>query len=69
MKAASKAKCSQHDEKYGEKKSRDEEADVPLESFVLVFCSLDLIDPGGVKIKNQGQVHIHRTLADKGGWF
>lgn len=70
VKAASKAKCSQYDEKYGwKKKSRDEEGDVPLGSFDLAFCSIDFVDPAGVKIKNQGHVHIHRALAEEGGWF
>lgn len=64
MKAASKAKCSQHDEKYGWEKSRDEEEDVPLGSFDLAFCSIDFVDPDGVKTKNQGQ-----ALAEGGGWF
>lgn len=70
MKAASKAKRSQHDEKYGWKnKSGDEEGDVPLGSFDLEFCTVDFIDPDGVKIKKQGQVHIHGALAEEGGWF
>lgn len=71
MKAACKAKCSQQDKKYvGAKgQSRDEEGNVPLGSLDLVFFSIDFTDPDGVNIKNQGQVHIHRALAEEGGWF
>lgn len=65
MKAACKAKCSQHDEKYGGGQSRDEEGDVPLGSFDLFFCSIDFIDPDGVKIKNQGRAHTQSSSRRK----
>lgn len=42
---------------------------MPLGSFDLGFCSIDFVDPDGVKIKNQGQVHIHRAPAEESGWF
>ena len=47
----------------------DEEGDVLLTRFNLAFCSIDCMDPDGVKKKPQGQMHIHRALAEQDGWF
>lgn len=66
MKAASKPKCSQHDEKYEKKKKAitDEEGDVQLKRFDLAFCSIDHMDP-----TKQGQMHKGGALAEQDGWF
>lgn len=48
----------------------DEEGDVRLTRFDVAFCSIDHMDPDGVKEKkNQGQMHKHGALAEEDGWF